>query len=1040
MKIRTKLALAFLVLSLLPLIAAGVLAYLLAQESLVQQALDQLESVAALQKTRLQGIADRNLERLRLLSTRTQLRLSLKSFLQDGRTAHQQKMNRILRDAQASIHDFKEISVVALDGRVVASTDPSRISTTYAGQDFFLRGRERNTADALFLDEKGGLAFHLSGPLRLDGQVIGVMAAQSEASNILSLVADYSGLGTTGETLLVKADAGGKALYLAPLRFDPRAAMERVSARRENSPVTQALSGKDRLLESAVDYRGHAVLAAARYVEDLGWGLVVKRDREEAFGGVRRLRDLLGLLVCVLALLLVFVSFRLAGSISGPIADLTRTAGRIADGGLSERATVRSTDEIGMLARAFNRMTDYLLHHLAERRNAEARIRHLNAVLRAIRNVNQLITTEKDRDRLIQAVPEKLTETRGYERAAVMLLDGEEDVQAAAASAADSESESIVEGLKNRPLPACAAKALAGSRPVLTASPDPICRACPMLAREDAGTCLTMRLEHAGHVYGLLFARLRPGFTEDPEERQLFAEAAQDVGLALYTMAQEEAHTRARADVTRLARFPNENPNPVLRVSRDGRIQYANSASVALLDFWKRSEGQALPEDWLGVVRESLQEEEIVQREIECGERIFSLVLAPVRHEGYVNIYGYEITRQKRLEGQLRQSEKMQAIGQLAGGIAHEFNNQLAVINGFAELGMRKLGKDSRLHGQLEQILAAGQRAGELTSQLLAYSREQVIQPEILNLNKIVQNVRAMLKRIISEDIQLKLDLSSDLGATKADRGQVSDVILNLVSNARDAMPKGGTILISTQNVQLHDKEIAEEKDLQAGPYVEIAVSDTGVGMDEDTRQRIFDPFFTTKEVGRGTGLGLAMVAGVVKEAGGAVLVYSEPGQGTAFKLLLPRVQGKGESIAPETVAEEELPGGAETLLVVEDEERVRCLLVSLLEEVGYRVMEANSGEDALRMAAERPGEIHLLLTDLVMPGMTGRELAERFRKLRPEARVLYASGYGRDQISERRILEPGLPFVQKPFRTADLLRKVRSVLDESQSAVDGEA
>ena len=387
------------------------------------------------------------------------------------------------------------------------------------------------------------------------------------------------------------------------------------------------------------------------------------------------------------------------------------------------------------------------------------------------------------------------------------------------------------------------------------------------------------------------------------------------------------------------------------------------------------------------------------------------------------------ITERKALEMQLLQAQKMEAVGLLAGGVAHDFNNVLTAIAGYAELLREDLPGDDARRGDLEEILRATDRAATLTRQLLAFSRRQVLAPRVLDLNTVVASVDNMLRRLIGADVALRTALASDLGAVRADPGQLEQVIMNLVVNARDAMPRGGKLTIETANAELDESYALEHPAVVAGPFVMLAVSDSGVGMDAATQARIFEPFFTTKEKGKGTGLGLATVYGIVKQSGGNIWLYSEPGRGTTFKIYLPRVDQPLELPAP-TPAARETPRGTETVLLVEDDEAVRTLARKMLASHGYTVLAAPSGADALELAASHAGPIHLLVTDVVLPGMSGRELAARFQSVRPGLKVLYTSGYTDEAVVHHGVLDPGIAFLQKPFTSGALARKVRETLD----------
>ena len=384
-------------------------------------------------------------------------------------------------------------------------------------------------------------------------------------------------------------------------------------------------------------------------------------------------------------------------------------------------------------------------------------------------------------------------------------------------------------------------------------------------------------------------------------------------------------------------------------------------------------------------------------------------------------------------EKQLVQSQKLEAVGRLAGGISHDFNNLLTVILGYSDISRRNLKDGDPLQRNLDEIIKASERAASLTRQLLAFSRKQVMQPKVFDLNTIVTDLERMLRRMIGEDIELRVSPQSDLGNIKADPVQLEQVIMNLVVNARDAMPKGGKLSIETTNVYLDDSYAREHVSVAPGNYVMLAISDTGSGMDEETRQRIFEPFFSTKEPGKGTGLGLSMVYGIVKQSGGNIWVYSEAGRGTTFKIYFPRVTAEAEDYKRSAKALE-VPKGSETILLVEDADLVRTLARQVLESAGYKVLEAANAEGAIQLCRSRNGhqKIDLLLTDVVMPGMSGNDMSKILVAKQPGMPVLYMSGYTDDAIVQHGVLEAGINFIQKPFSPGALAMKVREVLDSN--------
>jgi hypothetical protein len=434
------------------------------------------------------------------------------------------------------------------------------------------------------------------------------------------------------------------------------------------------------------------------------------------------------------------------------------------------------------------------------------------------------------------------------------------------------------------------------------------------------------------------------------------------------------------------------------------------------------------PRVWKHRLRDgSLIEVEIAGSPIRFQERQAWLVLAS------------DVTEKRRLEAQLLQSQKMESVGRLAGGVAHDFNNLLGVITGYGELLQRDVGPGHPGFGRVEEIRKASDRAAALTRQLLAFSRKQILEPKVLDLNAVVSDTEKMLRRLIGEDIQLMTVFDERLGRVRADPGQMEQVIVNLAVNARDAMPEGGKLIIETGNVSLDENYVRTRPDARPGQHVMLAVSDTGHGMTAETLAHVFEPFFTTKEQGKGTGLGLATVHGIVRQSGGHVMVYSEIGRGTTFKVYLPRLEEgqRMDALAAPAVIEAP-PSGTETILLVEDESSLRVMISEILQTAGYTVLEGPTPEQALAAAGAHKGPIPLVLTDVVLPRMSGRQMAEALRSSRPDSRVLFMSGYTDDAIGHHGILDPGVHFLQKPFTTEGLLHKVRELLDSPAGAPPG--
>ena len=510
-----------------------------------------------------------------------------------------------------------------------------------------------------------------------------------------------------------------------------------------------------------------------------------------------------------------------------------------------------------------------------------------------------------------------------------------------------------------------------------------------------------------------------------------------------------EAQGRAtlRATEASFATLVEHAPVGIYRSSPEGRFLSVNAAVVRMLGY--ETGAQVLNLDMArDVYADAAERQRLVERDTYSDRQYDNVEATWKRRDGrlltvqlsvravrnaagrvdYYETFVRDVTDQRRLQQQVLQSQKMEAVGRLAGGVAHDFNNLLTVITSYSDLLLEDLAPGDAKRDDLEQVRKAADGAAALTRQLLAFSRQQVVEPRVVSLNTVVEGLQKILRRVIGEDIEVTIALAPDLESVRADVGQLEQVLMNLVVNARDAMPTGGRLTVETANVE-HDPEYARDREAAAvRRFAMLAVTDTGCGMDEATKARIFEPFFTTKETGKGTGLGLATVYGIVKQAGGFIWVYSEPGQGTSFKIYLPAVDATAERTTG--AATTPAPRGTETVLLVEDAAAVRAVTKQILERQGYTVLEAPDGEAGLRLAQRHRGVIHLLLTDVVMPRVGGRELAEQLARLRPDVKVLYASGYTDDSVVRHGILESGTAYLQKPFSPESLARKVRDVLD----------
>jgi PAS domain S-box-containing protein len=564
-------------------------------------------------------------------------------------------------------------------------------------------------------------------------------------------------------------------------------------------------------------------------------------------------------------------------------------------------------------------------------KEAGLRIEHLNSVLRALRNVNQLITDEKDRDRLLRRACEILTETRGYRSAWIGIRTPDGGLFAAAESGIGDGFSAVRAELERGEWPECCRYAMDTNGVVVVRDTAINCNGCPLSHNYRSTSALSGFLRHAERDYGVLVASLPVNMAEDIEEQSLFTEIIGDIAFALFSIENDR--------------------------------------------------------------------------------------------------------EREKLEAQLRQSQKMEAVGRLAGGVAHDFNNMLSIIFGHAEMAMEMTDEADPLQAELRDIMNAARRSADLTRQLLAFARKQTIAPRVLELNAIVESLLKMLGRIIGEDIDIVWSPGRDLWPIRMDPSQVDQILANLCVNARDAITDVGKVTIETSNKKFDEAYCADHRGFLSGDYVMLAVSDDGCGMDRDTLDKIFEPFFTTKGQGRGTGLGLATVYGTVKQNDGFVNVYSEPGRGSTFRIYLPRYTGSA-GIEPLEEVKTQITGGGETILLVEDEQALLQLGQRMLESLGYKVLATTAPGEAIRLAGEYAGKIHLVITDVIMPEMNGRDLAGKLIPLQPGAGFLFMSGYTANVIAHHGVLDKDVHFIQKPFSKQDIAAKIRIALDHREKEI----
>ena len=916
-------------------------------------------------------------------------------------------------------------------------------------------------------------------PAHAPRRALGFVVLQMTASQKLFPLLTARLLPTrTGETVILRRE-GNDVIYLSPL---PAGLANTPFLRHSldiDKPAVEALQGEDYAGE-LTDYRGEAVIVATRQIPQTGWGLVRKIDRREALSPFYRttlIESLLGLLIILAygAILRGYWRGQKARGLEARVEQqqrllkVTEYAQEIVDN-VPAGLLVLSSDMRVLSANRYFLEFSHLRREDVEGRRLDQviqaegppyRVDGLSAAGVPTQSVLLNVTVTGREEKL----PARITITNilhpeGAGRLLVVIEDQTESERLrSAAEASERRLRDLVQSVD----------AIVWEADASTFQMTFVSRRAEQILGYPAEDWVSTpgfwsnHLDPVDRERIVALSRTAAAQGEDYElEYRMLAVDGRTVWLRDKVRVLKDAEDRPRQlrgvmlDVTqakhaeeeraRLSLAVEQAAEAILITDPEGSISYVNPAFERVTGYG-RSEvigknprlmksgkhDQAFYQTlWGTLQRGEVWSGRIINRRKDGTTYEAEAVISPVRDMAarvvnYVAVQR-DVTRERQLEEQVRQSQKIEAVGRLAGGVAHDFNNLLTIISGYSDLLLAKLDSEDPARGHVAEIKKAADRAASLTRQLLAFSRRQVLAPQVLDLNNIVANIHKMLRRLIGEDIDLVMVPAQNLGKVKVDPGQIEQVLLNLVVNARDAMPQGGKVVIETANAELDANWAGGHFPINTGSYVMLAVSDTGCGMDAETQSHIFEPFFTTKEQGKGTGLGLAMLYGIVKQSEGYIWVFSEVGRGTSFKIYFPRVDATPAQQEPVKVTKEEARG-AETILLVEDESPLRSLVRGLLEGVGYTVLEARDGEDALLLSNEFSGQIHLLVTDVVMPKMSGPELAQHLAPLRQDMKVLFMSGYADDAMVRHGILDSNAAYLQKPFTPESLARKVREIL-----------
>jgi len=961
------------VLASLALIVAGLGYYHLAVQRLRAERYADIESIAELKMDQIQ-----RWRRERLADAGRTVKSPLMSkavgdWLRDPENPSLRNTLQRRLDLECDVGAYGDAILFSPDGRVLLSAS----GQADAPEDEAYRtiqaaiARSNAVLSDFFRCSDGRICLDATAPvLDADGHLLALLALRSYADDLLyPLIQSWPTHSQSAETFLVRAD-GGDVLFLNELRHRKNSAlMLRLPLSRKDIPAVQAALGMQGLFEGR-DYRGVRVLADLRAIPDTPWFMVAKVDESEIMAEAGYRAGVTALFVLLLILL---------------AAEAAIYSYRNSQAALYRRLYV--TERQQREAEEEFRTTLYSIGDAVITTDAGGRIRNMNPVAERLTGWSESDARGKPLDEVFRIVNEDTRAT--VENPAVRVL-----------------REGTIVGLANHTL----LLSKDGKEYPIADSGAPI--------RDEAGTVIGVvlvfrdqtgeraaqeELRASERRYRLLFDNMLEGFAYC---RILYDEDGRPV---------DYIHLAVNNTFEQLTGLKDVIGRPITEV-----IPGIREANPELFEIYGRVAQSGVPERFETMVPALGRHFSVSVHSVERGTFYvtFDNITARKRAE----------EEQARLETQLRQAQKMEAVGQLAGGIAHDFNNLLQVILGHLEILRMESEPNSSTRQDLDEAYRAAERAADLTKQLLAFSRRQVIQPVNLDLNDLIQTLLKMIHRLIGEHIELRFLRGENLGTVCVDKGQIEQVLMNLCINARDAMPGGGMLTIETENVTIGQEYRKSHSWAEEGRYVLLSITDTGHGMDDETMGKIFDPFFTTKALGHGTGLGLATVYGIVKHHNGLIHVYSEPGKGTTFKIYISIVDRPAETVGNKI--EPRAAGGTETILMAEDEEMVRGLVARLLRNAGYTVLTACDGEEALRIFEEHDGEIHLALLDVMMPKLGGREVMERIQAKSPRVRFLFSSGYSENAVHTNFVVKERFNLITKPYRTPELLRAIRKVLD----------
>jgi PAS domain S-box-containing protein len=1012
MKIQTKLIVSFLLLTIPLLVITNIFFYIGGKKALTHQILNHLESVASIQQHRIHDIAVQNIERLNLVTSRTQLRISLEQLLATGDQSHLVKISKILRDAKASIPDFKNIYVYSPEGVFIASTEPPGLRKTQAHDNIIVLGRERNRGDLFYLDSNQNISQYLAGPLYQGNSFLGVLLIDAKVDNMVKSISDYTGLEKTGETVLAAKDKNGDSVFIMPTRFDRQAALRLIIPKNDAKiPINTAFSGKGILLTDAKDYRKVPVLAATRHIESFDWGLVVKIDKEEAFAPLHRISTLLSAILMGEVSLILFLSYYLAKQITKPIVRLTEVAHTIAEDKFEKQADESLKDEIGVLATAFNKMTEKLI---SARKTLENNIDKLRAA-------NQQLQAGEERYREIFNAPSDAIFMHDADTGKILDINqGMLDMY----------------GYTHE-------EALRVDTGSLSSGEHPY-------TFEEAGQKIQNAVLQGPQTYEWLARKIDGAlfWVEVSLKYTEFSDQCYVVAVVRDINDRKQAEKALFDEKEQLAVTLRSIGDGVITTDVDGKIVLLNKVAEHLTGWRNKEAVGRSSKEVFHIINEQTREvcENPITKVMKSGqiielanhtvliskdgiERSIADSGAPILDAksdiiGVVLVFR-DVTEKQNLEQEALKARKLESIGVLAGGIAHDFNNILAAILGNINLALDCTEPHEFLYTLLSEAEKASLRAKDLTQQLLTFSKGGDPVRKTTSISQIINDSSSFILR--GSNVKCNTWFAPDLLPVDIDPGQISQVIQNITINASHSMPQGGVIDIRCENLlerQHHPIGLGR------GKYVMVNIKDHGVGIPHNIIDKIFDPYFSTKQTG--SGLGLAISHSIVTQHGGLITVKSEPGKGTIFSIYL-----MASANQPPDYSDKEtsvIPQGHWKIMVMDDDEMVRNIAKAMLTRLGYDTELSADGKEAIDiykrdMASDTQADI--IIMDLTIPGgMGGEEAVKEILTINPDAKILVSSGYSNDPIMANYKDYGFFGAIVKPYQMQELNKIIREALE----------